>query len=70
VRNRLYDVQAGEKILFPEIPCSVTGSWENQGAFLSCVAQSLNELRNAEVITDTDKERFLESAITAFQEEN
>lgn len=70
VRNRLYDVQAGEKILFPEIPCSITGSWQNQGQFVSCVAQALNELRNAGVITDTEKERFLESAISAFQEEN
>jgi len=70
VRNRLYDVEAGERVLFPEIPCSFAGSWKNQGAYASCVAHALNELRRAGVITGAQRARFLTSAIVAYQEEN
>jgi hypothetical protein len=68
VRNRLYDVAHGEKVLFPEIPCSYDGAWGTKGQYVSCVAQSLNAYKAAGYITDTVKERFLASAKQAFDE--
>jgi hypothetical protein len=69
VRNRLDDVQHGEKIDFPEIPCSYDGAWGNKGQYVACVVQALNGAKAAGWITDTQKERFLASAKRAFDDE-
>lgn len=68
VRNRLYDVQAGEKITFPEIPCSFDGSWGNKGLYVACVANALNDAGQAGLIDPATKARFLASAKRAFDE--
>jgi len=68
VRNRLYGVQAGEKLTFPEIPCSFDGNWGNQGQYVSCVANALNEAGQAGLIDASAKARFLVSAKQAFDD--
>ena len=69
VRNRLYDVGHGEKITFPEIPCSYDGSWGNKGQYVSCVTQALNDAKAAGLISNQAKARFLHSAKQAFDDE-
>jgi hypothetical protein len=44
VRNKLYDVRAGEKILFPEIPCSYDVVGQSRKDFDKCVKSSLDQL--------------------------
>ena len=68
VRNRLYNVGAGERITFPHIPCSYDGSWSNFGQYNACVMQALNAYKQAGVITTAEKNRFRDSAIQAFNE--
>ncbi|MCG8457262.1 MAG: CRTAC1 family protein, partial [Holophagales bacterium] len=66
VRNRLVHVEGGEEVLFPEIPCSYDASWPSFGAYVYCVADSLDELVAAGVLGQSDRYRFLWSAIYAF----
>lgn len=68
VRNRLYDVRAGERIVFPEIPCSLDAD-QPSGRFMSCVRGSLDDLVDAGVLSRGERARFLGSAARAFQEE-
>lgn len=66
IKNRLYNVRAGEQLLMPEIPCSYTGQFNNLHGYLSCVAPALRELKQAGVITGQQKARLLVSAIVAY----
>ncbi len=71
VRNRLYDVAAGERILFPEIPCSFDGNWPNRQAFRLCVRDALKTYRHPSVdwISNPDDfKRFEDSMLRAFDE--
>ena len=68
VRNRLYGVASGETILFPHIPCSFDGSWNNFGQYNSCVMQALNTYKDAGLITDAQRNRFRDSAWQAYDE--
>ena len=67
VVNRLYDVRAGERVLFPEIPCSFGGG--STRAYLACVDDSLDALVGQGVLSPGDAARFRGSAARAFQEE-
>jgi enediyne biosynthesis protein E4 len=69
VRNKLYDVQAGERLLIPEIPCSFTTS-QNAVEYRKCVRESLKDLRHPSVnlITEQQFKRFEDSALRAYQE--
>jgi len=69
VRNRLYEVGHGEKITFPEIPCSYDGNWGNKGQYVECVTHALNDAKANGVISENGKARFLLSAIQAFDDE-
>jgi enediyne biosynthesis protein E4 len=69
VRNRLDDVQHGEKIAFPEIPCSYDAAWGNKGQYVACVTQALNGAKAAGWISGAEKARFLASAKRAFDDE-
>ena len=69
VRNRLYDVGHGEKIAFPEIPCSYDGNWGNKGQYVECVTHALNDAKAAGLISENGKARFLLSAKQAFDDE-
>ncbi len=68
VRNRLDDVDGGEAVLFPEIPCGYDANWPSSGAYQSCVEDALDELVAAGIIGPSDRSRFLSSAIRAFDE--
>lgn len=68
VKNRLYDVQASEHIVFPEIPCSYENAEHKQGKYQQCVTQALHSLRKQGVIDEKQSQRFLISAIKAYRE--
>src|SRR5262249_35005874 len=64
-RNRLYDVQNGERVVVPEIPCSITGQWKNFGEYNSCVHRAINDLRQAHVVTEEQGARGAQRALRA-----
>lgn len=68
VRNRLYDVPAGEKVVFPEIPVSFDGDFASQQEYEDLVRDALDELVEAEAITSEQSELFFSSAVRAFEE--
>src|SRR5262249_38700142 len=43
VNNRLYFVQAGETIVFPEIPCDFKTKWPSLKTYTTCVDTALKE---------------------------
>jgi enediyne biosynthesis protein E4 len=73
-RNRLYDVKEGERIRFPEIPCSYSDS-VNQGRrqhfreYNRCVATSLHKLVERGMLDWHMEKRLYTSAIIAFLDE-
>jgi len=69
VRNRLYRVRSGSKVLFPEIPCSFDDEWPNFAAYRTCVRDALLELVDAEILTEQETEKFRRSAFRAFFDE-
>ena len=68
-RNRLYDVAAGERLAVPEIPCSFDGSWKNFGQYNSCVRTALNRYMQTGVIDAGQRQRLIDSAVRAFNEQ-
>ncbi|MGD1809767.1 FG-GAP-like repeat-containing protein [Dapis sp. BLCC M126] len=70
VRNRLYDVQAGENLLFPEIPVSFDGEFEGPNDYQMQVDGAITELIEANVLSETEGDRFFASGVRAFMEEN
>jgi len=68
VRNRLYGISAGERVVMPEIPCSFNGKWSNQAEYQACVGAALADLVSAGIIRDSDIERYSSSALQAFLE--
>lgn len=66
IKNRLYNVRAGEKITFPEIPCSFTAAGQTFRDYLGCVTDALSGHVNAGSITNGDRTRFLLSALRAY----
>jgi hypothetical protein len=66
--NRVYDVQAGERLLLPEIPCSFDDSWGNFGLYNSCVMQALNGYLAAGKINAGERNRLRDSAWRAYHE--
>ena len=68
VRNRLYDVKHAERFVFPEIPCSYEGDWEDVGEYVYCVQSALDELVQSGILSRGQGGRFLSSALRAFQE--
>lgn len=68
VRNRLYDVRHGEKVVFPEIPCSFDEAEVSFSGYLHCLRRALKELRRGASIDYAQSRRFQRSAIRAFLE--
>jgi hypothetical protein len=66
IRNRLYNVMAGEQIRFPEIPCSY--DLDDPTAYQTCLETSLAELFDAQVLDEALRQRLWESAWRAYQE--
>jgi len=69
VRNRLYDVRAGERLVFPEIPCSFDDTSMRANQYAACVRDALGDLQGAGVLSHRDRARFLSSALRAFADE-
>lgn len=68
VRNKLYDVRAGERVMFPEIPCSYADKSMSAQAYKSCVEKSLRVLVQKRKVTSSMATRFTASALRAFDE--
>ena len=68
VRNRLYNVHAGEKLVLPEVPCSYDSA--DKHAFQNCLKDALDALRNAGVIDANLRARLLSSGNKAWAEEH
>ena len=68
VKNRLYDVSAGERVTFPEIPCDFAATWPNRRAYRTCVNEALDDLVDAHVINNATRGRLYASAIRAYNE--
>lgn len=68
VRNRLYNVRNGERVVFPEIPVSFTAAGIGRKEYRAAVKKSLDQLVAAGVLTSNQRGRFLESALRAFDE--
>ncbi|MCF6323823.1 MAG: CRTAC1 family protein [Gammaproteobacteria bacterium] len=64
-RNKLFNVRAGEKIIFPEIPCSYDDQSISSRQYRLCVVGALNDLVRHHVITKKERKRFIRSAIRA-----
>lgn len=67
-RNRVYDVESGERVTVPLIPCSYDGDWANRGEYESCVNQALNGYLQADAISPAERNRLRSSAQRAFDE--
>ena len=67
VRNKLYNVRSGERITFPEIPCSYSGSL-SLTQYTGCVTRSLDDLTKAHQVTRSQAQRFVASAVRAYRE--
>ncbi len=68
VHNRLYNVAHAERVTMPEIPCSFDATWSSKNAYKKCVNDALTDLRNAGVISNAQKTRLNDSAITAYDD--
>ncbi len=68
MKNRLYDVAAGERVVFPEIPCSFDDSGSTLLAYQACVTDALDGLVDAGVIGPAERGRFRASAMRAWNE--
>lgn len=66
VRNRLYRVRHRERIVFPEIPCSVDAPLHTFYAYRRCVRDALDDLEDAGVLDRHMARRFRFSALIGF----
>jgi enediyne biosynthesis protein E4 len=63
--NRLHDVRAGERIVFPEIPCDPRDPSLGRRKYRSCVAGALEVLRDRGLLSRSLAARFRASALRA-----
>jgi hypothetical protein len=68
VRNELFDVHPGDRITFPEIPCSYTGTSMSLSAYTACVNGSLQDLVHDGSLSKAMAAQFAASAMTAFNQ--
>ena len=68
VRNKLFDVRAGERITFPEIPCSYSNTTMSLTSYTSCVQQSLDDLVHEGKVSSSMSARLSASALQAYHE--
>lgn len=62
VRNRLDGVLAGERIVFPEIPCDFATRDDNPRAYYECVSQNVDQLVAQGLIDAAFGDRLLKSS--------
>jgi enediyne biosynthesis protein E4 len=68
VKNKVYDVRNGERLVMPEIPCSYDGAWPSFQDYKRCVREALDDFVAARVIRSKDRSRLENSAIRAYRE--
>ncbi len=68
VRNRLYDVEEFEQIVFPEIPVSFDGDYTSLEEYETLVSGAIAESVAAGVLSAGDGDRFFDSAVRAYLE--
>ena len=68
VRNRLYKVYAGERLVLPEIPCSIDGDVRLR-KYARCVGGALEDLIDTGTVSYRHALRLYVSAIIAFFDE-
>ena len=66
--NRIYHVQAGEEITFPEIPCSFDEPHQSLHGYNRCVADALGGLKRQGLVRPDQQDRILSSAMRAWHE--
>jgi hypothetical protein len=66
LHNRLYNVNAGERIVFPEIPCGYDDPGNTYRQYLGCVVASLEESLDAGLIRRGERIRLMMSALRAW----
>ena len=69
VRNRLYRVRAGERLVVPEIPCDFTDGSQNHRDYSRCVVGAVADLVREQVVDIRLGVRLLSSAWRAFIEQ-
>ena len=70
VRNRLYAVAHGEHVTIPEIPCSFGAHWTSKNAYKACVNMALGQLQSSGTINGAYRNRLLNSAMLAYDDEH
>jgi len=68
VRNRLYGVRSGERVVLPEIPCGFDDPSFSRAAYTACVLDALDRLETSGTIDQATRGRLLGSALRAFAE--
>ncbi len=68
-KNRLYDVQHGEQVFIPELPCSYDTS-DDRHTYAACVEDTLFDLQDAGVIDANVRARMQSSALRAYDDVN
>ena len=67
-RNRLYNVNQGDHVNFPEIPVSYTENSLSRLEYKQAVDDAIAALVEKGVITNDEKVRFLVSALRAYRQ--
>ncbi len=68
VRNKLFGVRAGERITFPEIPCSYNDTSLSLRKYTGCVERALGDLVAGGKLSRSQAQRFFASAMTAYNQ--
>jgi hypothetical protein len=68
IKNKLYYVIAGKRLVFPEIPCSFDDPNISSSEYKTCVWDALSDAEEAGFIDFFEKFHFYFSAIRAFHE--
>jgi enediyne biosynthesis protein E4 len=66
-KNRLYDVEHGERLRVPELPCSYDTN-DDRATYEACVDSSLSGLQQAGMIDSVLRARMRSSAMRAYDE--
>jgi len=65
-RNLIYNVNAGETLLIPEIPCSFDDKSLTKSLYKECVTNALSELLSADVIDPKLFKKLYKSSVRSF----
>jgi len=66
VRNRLYRVRPGERLVVPEIPCSYDDTEKQHKVYRRCVKNALEDYYRRGIVDHRMQARLYASAMTAF----